>query len=62
MVTTVGSKSSPGSALASYGGKDGARDFLPRPGFVFEDVEDASSSSTVGVERLRFLVLRFADA
>ena len=58
MVTTVGSSSSPGSALGSYGGKEGPRDRRPDDAFLprfFLTVSASASPSSVVLDTLRLL-------
>lgn len=60
MVTTVGSSSSPGSALGSYGGKEGPRDRRPDDAFLprfFLTVSASASPSSVVLDTLRLLLV-----
>src|SRR6266576_6935156 len=59
MVTTVGSSSSPGSALGSYGGKEGPRDRRPDDDFLVRfafTVSALASSCSVVLETLGLLI------
>ena len=59
MVTTVGSSSSPGSALGSYGGKEGPRDRRPDDAFLprfFLTVSASASPSSAVLDTLRLLL------